>query len=121
MFIRYVSHAGTAAGASLVSRLFLSMLVGAIPAAASADALPGRSAEATAASVSGVAERRRTAARQSGQAAPACVTLKRPKHTIRKCGCAPGAISSVASIDVAEMLRLLTGDHGCRTPISPRE
>lgn len=76
MFIRYISRAGSAARALLVSRVFLSMLVSAAPAAASADAMP----ELLAASGSEDAERRRTAAQQARRAAPACVSPDRPKH-----------------------------------------
>ena len=52
---------------------------------------------------------------QQKQAAAACVPIHRPKHTIRRCGCAPTALASISSVDVAEILRLLTGDRGCQS------
>lgn len=51
----------------------------------------------------------------------ACVIADRPKHTIRRCGCASGAFVGVRSIDAREVLRLLTGDQGCRNPAQPRQ
>jgi hypothetical protein len=58
---------------------------------------------------------------QQKQAAAACVPIHRPKHTIRRCGCTPSALAGVSSVDAAEILRLLTGDHGCRAPMTPPE
>lgn len=50
----------------------------------------------------------------------ACVIVERPKHTIRTCRCDPDALSDVASIDVAEMIRLLIGSPSCHPQVSPR-
>jgi len=66
------------------------------------------------------AERRRSAARQA-QADGSCLAVDRPKHTIRNCGCSPGALSGVASIDAAEVIRLLIGNDRCRAPTAPRK
>ncbi len=67
------------------------------------------------------AERTSSAARKAKHAARSCVAVDRPKHTIRNCGCSPGALSGVASIDAAEVIRLLIGPDTCRTPTAPRK
>jgi hypothetical protein len=56
-----------------------------------------------------------------GKQPGSCVTVDRPKHTIRKCRCDSGALSGVASIDVAEMIRLLLGSSACRSPAPSRK
>lgn len=48
-----------------------------------------------------------------------CTAIDRPKYTIRQCACSPNALSGIASVDAAEILRLLTRDHGCRSPTTP--
>jgi hypothetical protein len=58
---------------------------------------------------------------QSNHAVAACKIIERPKHVIRRCECTPGAASRVASIDAAEILRLLTMDQGCRGATVPRD
>jgi hypothetical protein len=50
-----------------------------------------------------------------------CTTIDRPKHVIRRCTCTPSPISNVASIDAAEILRLLTGERGCQSPSAPSQ
>lgn len=67
------------------------------------------------------AERESSAARQARQADRSCLAVDRPKHTIRNCGCFPNALSGVASIDAAEVIRLLIGSDSCRAPTAPRK
>ncbi len=57
-------------------------------------------------------------AQQSEQPDAACIKIDRPKHTISRCKCATGALSGMTSIDAAEIVRLLTGDYGCRNPVA---
>jgi hypothetical protein len=45
----------------------------------------------------------------------ACAVIERPKHTIRKCRCDAGTLSSIRSIDTAEIVRLLLGGQPCVT------
>lgn len=45
---------------------------------------------------------------------PACEIVERPKHTIRKCRCDQDVLSGIASIDGAEIIRLLIGSSSCR-------
>lgn len=71
---------------------------------------------------SGPAERRSSAAHKAKHAARSCVAVDRPKHTIRRnCGCSSGVLAGVASIDAAEVIRLLIGPDTCRTPTAPRK
>lgn len=60
-------------------------------------------------------------ARQAKPREAACTRIERPKHTISKCRCSTGALSGMTSIDAAEIIRLLTGDQGCRNPTVPRK
>lgn len=61
------------------------------------------------------------AVRSTKQSVGSCVVADRSKHTIRRCGCVSGAFVGVRSIDAREVLRLLTGDQGCRSPAQPRQ
>lgn len=98
MSVRYIAHAAKAALALLAFTVAL--------AVANADS-----------SVSAAA---RPTAKQVQQSASACTIVERPKHTIRKCRCSPSTFSEVASIDVAEMLRLLTRASSCQAPALTR-
>jgi hypothetical protein len=60
-------------------------------------------------------------AKQVQPSASACTTAERPKHTISKCRCSPSTFSRVASIDGAEMLRLLTRASSCQAPVLTRK
>ncbi len=103
MSIRHASHTR-----HLAIALFVSTIVGMTLSAASADS---PTAPTQAARI----------ARQPRQPVAACRTIDRPKHTIRKCGCASSPLSGIASIDGAEILSLLTGDQGCRSLVAPRK
>lgn len=80
----------------------------------SATVLSTASADSTASSTDSV-----QSAHQPKERVAACRTIDRPKHTIRVCPCSPSAFSGVASIDAGEILRLLTGDHSCRSTTAP--
>ena len=119
MLIRQYSSSAKAAGAA-----FVSAFIGMALATASADSARAPSAEQVPTSaivLSSDAESRRTSARQAEQAAGACTTLDRPKHTIRKCRCDPSLLAGVASVDAAEILRLLLRDQGCQGAPLPRK
>ena len=63
---------------------------------------------------------RSQSAHEPKQRVAVCRTIDRPKHTIRNCPCSPSPFSGVASVDAGEILRLLTRDHGCRSPAVPQ-
>lgn len=99
MSVRYIAHAANAALVLLASTLAL--------AVANADSSVSASAIQN--------------AKQVQQSASACTIAERPKHTIRKCRCSPSTFSGVASIDGAEMLRLLTRASSCQAPALTRK
>jgi hypothetical protein len=94
MSVRYIAHAASAAVVLLALTISL--------AVANAD--------------SSVSAGARPTAKQVQPSASACTIVERPKHTIRKCRCSSNTFSNVASVDLAEMLRLLTRASSCQAP-----
>jgi hypothetical protein len=99
MSMRYIANAANAALVLLASTVAL--------AVANADSSVSAGASPT--------------AKQAQRSASACTILERPKHTISKCRCSPSTFSGVASIDGAEMLRLLTRASSCQAPALTRK
>jgi hypothetical protein len=99
MNIHYVSKASAAAA-------FASIALGIFLSTASADSAVSNTAQPT----NDASHRKPSVA--------SCVVMERPKHTIRMCRCDPGWLSSMPSVDAAEMIRLFVGSPSCRTPIS---
>ena len=99
MSVRYIAHAPSAAMVLLAFTVALTV--------ANAD--------------SGVSAGERAPAKQMQSSGNACTIVERPKHTIRRCRCSPSTFYSVTSIDLAEMLRLLTRASSCQAPALARK
>lgn len=99
MSLRYIAHAARAAIVLLTFTVALTV--------ANAD--------------STVSAGERPPTKQMQSSGNACTVAQRPKHTIRRCRCSPSTFYSVTSIDLAEMLRLLTRASSCQAPALARK
>jgi hypothetical protein len=99
MSVHYIVHAASAAVVLLVLTVALSV--------ANSDSSISAGAHA--------------AGKQVPPSASECTIVQRPKHTIRKCPCSSSTFSTIASVDRAEMLRLLTRASGCQASALTRK
>jgi hypothetical protein len=125
MFLQYVSIR-SAAGA-LFAPFALVLLLSTASADSNAPGVEGSPAAASSVQTRAEMQGRARTPRVANEDTPSrrhgkdgsCVVMDRPKHTIRQCRCDPSALSSVGSIDAAEMIRLLIGNSSCRSTTEP--